>query len=100
MFTLPWRCVKGLRVHVTRCSMSSFTICDPSPKLNAIERVEQELMSRTEVVKRLWKHVRENQLQDPDNKQNFIPDERMEPIFGSDLVRGFGIAKYLKEHIG
>ena len=44
--------------------------------------------------------MRENQLQDPENKQNFIPDEKMEPIFGRDLVRGFGLAKYLKEHIG
>merc|ERR1712080_613522 len=70
-----------------------------SVELQALLGVKQEMMPRTEVVQRLWKHVRENQLQDPNNKHNFTPDHRMKPIFGTRLVRGFGMAKYLKDHI-
>merc|ERR1712045_13538 len=33
-----------------------------------------EKLSRPEVVKRLWAHIKTNKLQDPENKQYFVPD--------------------------
>jgi chromatin remodeling complex protein RSC6 len=38
-------------------------------------------------------------LQDPENKQFFKPDKKMQPVFGSDNVRAFGMAKFLKTHL-
>merc|ERR1712117_33494 len=58
-----------------------------------------EKLSRPEVVKRLWAHIKTNKLQDPENKQYFTPDAKMIPIFGKDKIRAFGMAKFLKTHL-
>jgi len=58
-----------------------------------------EKLSRPAVVKALWAHIKENKLQDPENKQYFVPDEKMIPIFGKEKVRAFGMAKFLKTHL-
>merc|ERR1712107_838113 len=58
-----------------------------------------EKLSRAEVVKRLWAHIKGQKLQDSENKQYFTPDAKMIPIFGKDKVRAFGMAKFLKTHL-
>merc|ERR1712018_983118 len=58
-----------------------------------------EKLSRPEVVKRPWAHIKGQKLQDPENKQYFTPDAKMIPIFGKDKVRAFGMAKFLKTHL-
>merc|ERR1711892_182742 len=60
---------------------------------------KDEKLSRPEVVKRLWAYIKEKKLQDPENKQFFKPDKIMEPIFGKEKVRAFGMAKHLKGHL-
>merc|ERR1711971_1396395 len=55
---------------------------------------------RPQVVKALWAHIKANKLQDPDNKQYFTPDKAMEGIFGTEKIRAFGMAKFLKGHLG
>ena len=60
---------------------------------------KEEKLSRPEVVKRLWAYIKEKKLQDPQNKQFFVPDKTMEPIFGKERIRAFGMAKYLKTHL-
>ena len=37
--------------------------------------------------------------QDPENKQWLTPDTLMEPVFGGERIKAFGMAKYLKEHL-
>lgn len=56
-------------------------------------------LSRPEIVKRVWAMIKENKLQDPENKQFFVPNKKMQPIFGTDKVRAFGMAKHLKAHL-
>lgn len=56
---------------------------------------KDEKLSRPEVVKRIWAYLKEKKLQDPDNKQFFTPDAKMQPIFGKEKVRAFGMAKHL-----
>ena len=56
-------------------------------------------LSRPEIVKRVWAMIKENKLQDPENKQYFTPDAKMVPIFGKDKIRAFGMAKFLKTHL-
>merc|ERR1712210_276257 len=66
---------------------------------NLVGAKKGEKLSRPEVVKRLWAYIKENKLQDPENKQFFKPDKKMEPIFGKDKIRAFGMAKFLKTHL-
>jgi upstream activation factor subunit UAF30 len=54
---------------------------------------------RSEVVKRLWAYLKSHNLQDPENKQFFTPDKLMAPVFGTEKIKAFGMAKYLKEHL-
>ena len=71
-----------------------------SPELATLVGAKKdEKLSRPEVVKRLWAYIKEKKLQDPENKQYFKPDKTMEPIFGKENVRAFGMAKHLKAHL-
>merc|ERR1712203_356789 len=54
--------------------------------------------SRAECIKQLWAYLKKNTLQDPENKQFFIPDKKMAKVFGSDRIRAFGMAKFLSAH--
>ena len=38
-------------------------------------------------------------VQDPANKQYFTPDAKMAPVFGTEKIRAFGMAKYLTGHL-
>ena len=58
-----------------------------------------EKISRPQVVKRLWAYLKENNLQDPENKQFFTPDAKMEPVFGNERIKAFSMSKFLKEHL-
>jgi len=55
--------------------------------------------SRAECIKQLWAYIKKNNLQDPDNKQYFIPDKKMAKVFGSEKMRGFGMAKSIGPHL-
>ena len=52
-----------------------------------------------QVTKKLWAYLKANNLQDPENKQFFTPDETMEPVFGSEKIKCFSMSKYLKDHL-
>jgi upstream activation factor subunit UAF30 len=54
---------------------------------------------RSEIVKRLWAYLKEKNLQDPENKQWFTPDKLMEPVFGSERIKAFGMSKFLGAHL-
>ena len=60
---------------------------------------KDEKLSRAQVVKRLWAYLKEKNLQDPENKQFFTPDQKMKPIFGEEKIRAFGMTKFLKTHL-
>merc|ERR1712193_370639 len=46
--------------------------------------------SRAECIKQLWAYIKKNNLQDPENKQFFVPDKKMARVFGNDRIRDFG----------
>lgn len=52
----------------------------PSPELAEI--VGSKPIPRTEVVKLLWKYIKENNLQNPKNKREIVPDEKLAKVFG------------------
>merc|ERR1712000_427101 len=61
--------------------------------------VGQKQASRAECIKQLWAYLKKNNLQDPDNKQFFTPDKKLAKIFGTEKIRGFGMAKFLTSHL-
>ena len=58
-----------------------------------------EKITRPQVVKRLWEYVKDNNLQDPKNKQWFTPDKTMAPVFGTKKIKAFSMSKYLEDHL-
>jgi len=56
-------------------------------------------LSRGEVVKKMWAYIKENNLQDPKNKAMVKCDEKLSKIFPTKKFRGFGMAKFLKDHM-
>jgi len=63
------------------------------------EVVGKKEASRAECIKQLWAYIKKNNLQDPENKQFFVPDKKMAKVFGSDRIRAFGMAKFLSAHL-
>lgn len=55
--------------------------------------------ARTEIVKELWVYIKENDLQNPQNKKEIICDDRLKKIFGVDQVTMFTLNKYVGAHI-
>ena len=47
----------------------------------------------------MWAYIKENKLQDPKNKQMIKCDEKLAKIVPTKKFRGFGMTKYLKEHM-
>merc|ERR1712024_116915 len=55
--------------------------------------------SRAQCIKELWAYLKKHNLQDAENKQYFTPDKKMAKVFGTEKIRGFGMAKFLGAHL-
>ena len=57
-------------------------------------------MPRTQVIKKLWEYIKRKKLQDPKNKRNIIPDEKLADVFGSKrAINMFKMTKLINEHL-
>ncbi|KAK1299427.1 hypothetical protein QJS10_CPB14g01472 [Acorus calamus] len=55
--------------------------------------------SRTDAMKKIWEHIKANDLQNPANKREINCDEKLKSIFnGKDKVEMMEIAKLLSPH--
>ncbi|KAJ1273337.1 hypothetical protein BS78_06G272400 [Paspalum vaginatum] len=72
-------------------------ICAISPELQTI--VGETAMSRTQIVKQLWAYIRQNNLQDPDDKRKIICNDELRVVFGTDATDMFKMNKLLAKHI-
>lgn len=72
-------------------------VCSLSPQLQKFTG-EAEL-ARTEVVKRMWNYIRENNLQEPSNRRNINCDDTLRELFGVDTIDMFQMNKALAKHI-
>ncbi|XP_010461790.1 PREDICTED: upstream activation factor subunit UAF30-like isoform X1 [Camelina sativa] len=72
-------------------------VCSLSPELQAFTGTSQ--LARTEVVKMLWKYIKENNLQDPSDKRTIICDESLRSLFPVDSINMFQMNKQLAKHI-
>ena len=70
----------------------------PDDKLAAV--VGSEPLPRTEITKRIWDYIRNNNLQDPKDKRTIRADAKLKPIFGGkDKVSMFEMNKHLAAHL-
>jgi chromatin remodeling complex protein RSC6 len=57
-------------------------------------------MPRSEVVKKLWVYIKENNLQDEKNKRNINADENLKKVFGGKTqVNMFEMTKLVSAHL-
>lgn len=56
-------------------------------------------LPRHEVIKRMWRVIRERNLYDPRNKQFAICDAELEKIMKVKRFRAFGMMKFLEPHL-
>ncbi len=54
-------------------------------------------VSRVDAIRRMWKYIKENNLQNPKNRKEIICDDRMRPIFG-DKIGMFETSKVISKH--
>jgi upstream activation factor subunit UAF30 len=69
----------------------------PSAELAAV--VGSEPMPRTEVVSKVWDHIKKNNLQNPKNKREILADPKLEKVFGKKTVTMFEMNKFLAAHL-
>ncbi|KAL1317089.1 hypothetical protein HN51_069197 [Arachis hypogaea] len=68
-----------------------------SPEMQAICGVSE--ISRTQALKQIWAYIKENNLQDPENKKIIICDEKLKKIFAErDQVGMLEIAGLISPH--
>lgn len=56
-------------------------------------------MSRPQVVKKLWEHIKANDLQEPQDKRQIRCDERMQAVFKQNSVNMFQMNKLIGSHL-
>ncbi|ROW00027.1 hypothetical protein VPNG_08316 [Cytospora leucostoma] len=59
------------------------------------EVVGAERLSRPQVVKKLWEHIKSNELQDPSDKRQIRCDEKLQAVFKQTTVNMFSMNKLL-----
>jgi chromatin remodeling complex protein RSC6 len=69
----------------------------PSPELAKV--VGSEPLPRSEVTKKVWEHIKKNNLQNPENKREIIADDKLEPVFGSKRLNMFQMTKAINKHL-
>ena len=69
----------------------------PSKELAAI--VGDKPLPRTEVIAKVWDHIRKGKLQNPDNKREIIADDKLKAVFGQDKATMFEMNKLLSPHL-
>ncbi|MCH9631041.1 MAG: hypothetical protein S4CHLAM37_10530 [Chlamydiia bacterium] len=57
-------------------------------------------MPRTEVTKKLWEYIKKHKNQDPNNRRDIIPDEKLAKVFGTKkAVNMFQMTKLVNNHL-
>ena len=69
----------------------------PSADLAAI--VGSSPLPRSEVVSKVWDHIRKNNLQNPENKREILADDKLKKVFGVDKCTMFEMNKHLSKHL-
>ena len=69
----------------------------PSAELAAI--TGSAPLPRSQVVSKMWDHIKKNNLQNPQNKREILADDKLKKIFGVDKCSMFEMNKHLSRHL-
>ena len=69
----------------------------PSPELAAI--VGSAPLPRSQVISKVWDHIKKNNLQNPANKREILADDKLKKVFGTDKCTMFEMNKYIAKHV-
>jgi chromatin remodeling complex protein RSC6 len=69
----------------------------PSDDLAAI--TGSDPLPRSQVVSKIWDHIRKNNLQNPENKREIVADDKLRKIFGKDRCSMFEMNKHISRHV-
>ncbi len=69
----------------------------PSAALAAV--VGDTPMPRTEITRKLWDYIKQNNLQDPANRRMINADDKLRPIFGKDQVSMFEMTALVSKQL-
>jgi len=76
--------------------------------LSAVKEISDDLaeflqsgkhMARTAIVKALWEYIKENDLQNPNDRREILLDAKMKGVFGVDEFTMFSMNKYIGAHV-
>lgn len=70
-----------------------------SPELSEFFGDHETHMKRSDIVKKMWRYIKEHNLQDPNAKKNIICDDKLKTLLGIDEFVGFTITKLVSPHI-
>jgi chromatin remodeling complex protein RSC6 len=69
----------------------------PSADLAAI--VGAGPLPRSEIVSKMWDHIKKNNLQNPANKREILADDKLKNVFGGDKATMFELNKHIAKHV-
>ncbi len=69
----------------------------PSADLGAV--VGNDPLPRSEVISKVWEYIRNNNLQNPENKREILADDNLKKVFGKDKATMFEMNKYISAHL-
>ncbi len=70
----------------------------PSKELAAV--IGKDPVTRGEAIKKTWEHIKAEDLQDPNDKRQILPDDKLAAVFGSkESVSMFRISGFLGKHL-
>jgi len=69
----------------------------PSAELGAV--VGNDKLPRSQVISKVWDHIKKNNLQNPANKREILADDKLKKVFGKDKVSMFEMNKHISAHV-
>ena len=69
------------------------------PSADLAQIVGSNPLPRSEVVSKVWDHIRKNNLQNPQNKREILADDKLKKVFGKDRCTMFEMNKHLSNHL-
>ena len=71
-----------------------------TPSATLAEVVGAKAMPRTEIVKKIWDHIKKNGLQDKKNRRMINADAKLKPVFGGkSQISMFELEKVVSKHV-
>ncbi|RYD27175.1 MAG: hypothetical protein EOP89_05375 [Lysobacteraceae bacterium] len=69
----------------------------PSAELGAV--VGMDKLPRSQVISKVWDHIKKNNLQNPENRREILADDKLKKVFGKDKVSMFEMNKHISAHV-